>query len=181
MSDWRIGPAAATEPNQRRAAERALASASGTVLDIGPGLGHQLPLLTPHAAAIERVYGLEPTLSLHEALRAKAAECGLGDKYVVLGAGASPDQMIPALHKAGVQPRSLDVVVSIKSLCSCPHKDVPSILQAAQGMLKSGGEYVFLEHVENRRDTLTGWYQWALNYVSLKPPCFTITVNGQII
>ena len=161
------GPTSAANPSHQSALKPLLASLHGTILDIGPGPGDQLPLLAPHAARLTRVYALEPTTTLHAALRTKAKECGLGDKYVVLAAGAQPAAMIPALHKAGVEPRSVDGVVSIKSLCSCPQAEVPGILQAFQGLLRQGGSYVFLEHVGNRADAVSGWYQWVLNWVSL--------------
>ena len=78
--------------------------------------------------------------------------------------------MVPALVKAGVKAGTLDRVVAIKCLCSCPQREVPAILQAFQGLLKEGGDLVFLEHVGNRTDPFTQAFQWVLDLVSTPTP-----------
>ncbi|KAL9583191.1 MAG: hypothetical protein Q9203_005186, partial [Teloschistes exilis] len=57
-------------------------SAHGTVLEIGPGSGNQLPRYDP--TKITKIYGIEPCTDLHPALREAAKKAGLGDVYTIV-------------------------------------------------------------------------------------------------
>ena len=59
-----------------------MAKANGTVLEVGPGRGNQLPRYDK--SKITRVYGVEPNVDLHDALRKTVKERGLSDIYTIV-------------------------------------------------------------------------------------------------
>ena len=164
------GPTCANKPSIFSTLGGLLKTSSGVLVDIGPGLGDQLTHLTPCVDALDRVYALEPSVALHPQLRAAAKKAGLTGKYVVLPAGAQPQQMLPALEQVGVAEGDVDRVFSVFSVCSVPPAEVEPILRAVQRLLKPGGEYVFVEHVANHSDKWSAAYQWVLDLVSSIPP-----------
>ncbi|KAF3027378.1 hypothetical protein E8E15_007884 [Penicillium rubens] len=76
-----------------------LRTASGIVLDIGPGTGTQMPLLT--SPAITALYGAEPCKGLHASLRAKAQAENISPKYHIVPTGVAADELVPALRATG--------------------------------------------------------------------------------
>jgi SAM-dependent methyltransferase len=128
-----------------------IATADGIVLDIGPGTGTQLHLFTP--SKIEKIYGAEPAIDMHLALKQSADQCLLGEKYEILAAGAEPYTLVPALAKRnmlGVSGRTgqgvFDTIVSLRALCGVPHQE-----ETAEGLyrlLKPGGRLLLCEHVK---------------------------------
>src|ERR1051326_8375639 len=69
----------------------------GTVLDVGPGSGTQLPRLKPDSVDI--MYGAEPATDMHAQLAANARKAGFGERYHILSCGAEQESLIPALAK----------------------------------------------------------------------------------
>ncbi|KAF2834926.1 hypothetical protein M501DRAFT_999712 [Patellaria atrata CBS 101060] len=130
-----------------------LSSLSGVVLDIGPGSGEQLHRYSASAPAVAYMYGAEPAVGLHERLRAKAEQAGLGSKYRVLACGAQPESLIPALAKEGVLRDGrggegvFDAIVSVRVLCGVPR--LQETVAGLYGLLKPGGRLVVCEHVVN--------------------------------
>ncbi|RMZ82027.1 hypothetical protein DV737_g2294, partial [Chaetothyriales sp. CBS 132003] len=59
-----------------------LPSAEGVVLELGPGSGDQIQNLKPARKQITKVYGAEPCIPLHKALRANARASGFGEDNV---------------------------------------------------------------------------------------------------
>ena len=59
-----------------------VAKASGTVLEIGPGSGTQLSRYDK--AQVTKIYGIEPNVDLHDALRKSVKENGLSDVYTIV-------------------------------------------------------------------------------------------------
>jgi len=132
-----------------------LAQSKGLVLDVGPGSGDQVQRFT-HPENITAIYGVEPGASLHDKLRERAEQAGLGGKYHVLGATADLNAMIPALIKTGLikegktSARDLqlfDEIVCLRVLCGVP--DQASSVSDLYSLLKPGGRFVIFEHVLN--------------------------------
>ncbi|KAI9724869.1 MAG: hypothetical protein M1812_000145 [Candelaria pacifica] len=129
-----------------------LSTATGTVLDLGPGSGSQVKYL--NNPSIRTIYGAEPCGGLHNALRKSAADAGLEDKYHTLGCGDEARPLVPGLAKAGVlkdgeMGEIFDSIVCIRVLCS-----VPAIEETVKGLfalLKPGGRMIICEHVVNPR------------------------------
>lgn len=137
---------------------RLLASARGLILDIGPGAGDQLARFS-HPENITAVYGAEPCVGLHAALRANAEKAGLGGKYRILSCGAEPESLVPALAKEGLLGKDgggvFDEVVCVRVLCGVPQpKETVANLYRC---LKPGGRYVVCEHVVNTDAQPLGW------------------------
>ncbi|KAJ5688968.1 hypothetical protein N7462_003360 [Penicillium macrosclerotiorum] len=124
-----------------------LSTASGVVLDIGPGTGTQMPLL--RSPAISAIYGAEPCVGLHATLRAKAASEGLDAKYHILPCGASAAELVPALQAAGVDQASgvFDTILCVRVLCSVP--EMERTARELYALLKPGGRVLVTEHVVN--------------------------------
>lgn len=126
------------------------------VLDLGPGTGEQL--LHFDAANVEKIYGAEPTIQLHDVLGARVVEEGLEGKYEVLHCGAEWDSIVPALKLAGVigeevgaSTEVFDTIVCSKVLCSVPsQKDT---VRGLYKLLKPGGRLLINEHIQNRAAT----------------------------
>ncbi|KAJ5319214.1 hypothetical protein MYU51_013629 [Penicillium brevicompactum] len=125
-----------------------LRTASGVVLDIGPGTGTQMPLLT--SPSITALYGAEPCTSLHKALRAKAEAEGISSKYHILPTGVAAAELTPALRDSGVDVSSegvFDTILCVRVLCSVPNME--KTVSELYGMLKPGGRILVTEHVVN--------------------------------
>lgn len=133
-----------------------LANCSGVILDVGPGAGHQVFRFS-NAHAIRAIYGAEPGVSMHSALRKRAEQAGLGDKYHILSCEASLDSLVPALAQEGlIEPGGtvFDEIVCIRVLCGVP--DLDGVLEGLYGLLKPGGKMVVCEHVVNSGDPKKG-------------------------
>ncbi len=138
-----------------------VATANGVVLDVGPGAGHQVFRFT-NIEGIKAIYGAEPGESMHAALRKRAIQAGLGDKYHVLSCGAELESLVPALAKAGVlKPNHakggtapFDEIVCLRVLCGVPDPD--TVIAGLYSLLKPGGRMVVCEHVINSGDSAKG-------------------------
>jgi SAM-dependent methyltransferase len=150
-----------------------ISTASGVVLDLGPGAGYLLRLFDPQK--VTAIYGVEPAMDLHPELAAEAKAAGLGSKYKPLIAGAEPESLLPALAKAGLFKNGsegiFDTIVCVRVLCGVRQKDtVPSLYR----LLKPGGRMIISEHVTSpwprqgkflgfffqKLFTLLGWKFW---------------------
>ncbi|KAL2220081.1 S-adenosyl-L-methionine-dependent methyltransferase [Thermoascus aurantiacus ATCC 26904] len=137
-----------------------LATASGVVLDIGPGSGTQMPLL--RSPAIRAIYGAEPCVDLHDELRARAAAAGLQDKYHVLPCSVEKKALVPELEKHGIavpEPGSgeegvFDTIICVRVLCSVPDPD--RTIADLYDLLRPGGRMLVTEHVVNPWRTRKG-------------------------
>ncbi|CAI7646412.1 unnamed protein product [Penicillium glandicola] len=132
-----------------------LRTASGIVLDIGPGTGTQMPLLT--SPTITALYGPEPCQSLHSSIRAKALEQNISDKYHIVPTGVAARELIPALRATGTgvvdaydsdaSAGIFDTILCVRVLCSVP--DMERTVGELYGMLRPGGRLLVTEHVVN--------------------------------
>ena len=138
-----------------------LARSSGVILDVGPGAGHQVFRFS-NVEGIKAIYGAEPGESMHGALKRRATEAGLGEKYHILNCEAKLDSLVPALAKAGVLKSGdtrggstpFDEIVCIRVLCGVPDQD--AVIEGLYSLLKPGGRMVVCEHVINSGDSAKG-------------------------
>lgn len=88
-----------------------VASAHGTVLELGPGSGNQLSRFD--AAKITHVYGVEPNLAFTQMLTDRLRETKLGQdgKYTLIPCGLEDEQ---TLARFGIVDGSVDCVVSMQ-------------------------------------------------------------------
>lgn len=117
---------------------RLLGALTGTVLELGPGAGANFRYFSPGV----RWVGVEPNLHNLPYLRREAARFGL-----LADARPGYAEALP------LPDASVDHVVSTLVLCSVA--DVAVTLQEVRRVLRSGGSYVFMEHVAAPRGTLT--------------------------
>ncbi|PEN10359.1 SAM-dependent methyltransferase [Longibacter salinarum] len=106
------------------------ADLSGTVVEIGPGTGVNIPYLPDGI----RWLGLEPNLHMHDFLRKK-----LGDRDI------DAEILERSIQESGLADASADFVISTLVLCSVP--DVPAAIAEIRRILKPGGSFLFIEHV----------------------------------
>jgi ubiquinone/menaquinone biosynthesis C-methylase UbiE len=111
----------------------------GRVLEIGPGAGANLAYFPTNIHWI----GVEPNRFAHPDIRQQAERYGL--KNIELY-GQQAEQL-------PVEDSSLDAVVSTYVLCSVT--DIDTTLNDIQRVLKSGGKFVFMEHVAATDGTCT--------------------------
>ncbi len=107
-----------------------LGGLTGTVVEIGPGAGVNLPY---YGADVHWI-GVEPNVHFHERLRRAAVRHGV--EAEVRGGVA---EGLP------VADASADAVVSTLVLCSVD--DLGAALAEVRRVLKPGGRFVFIEHV----------------------------------
>jgi SAM-dependent methyltransferase len=112
------------------------AGLEGTVVEIGPGTGVNLPYLPDDL----RWIGLEPNPHMHDFLRDQLANRNLD-------ASLRTD---PA-QNTGLPDACADVVISTLVLCSVPSLD--DTLAELRRILKPGGRLLFIEHVAAPHDT----------------------------
>lgn len=109
---------------------RLFADLSGTVVEMGPGTGINLPYL-PRGI---RWIGVEPNPHMHRFIREVAAEQGIEVELRTATAAAT-----------GLPDACADAVISTLVLCSVP--DLDAALAEVRRILKLGGRFYFIEHV----------------------------------
>ena len=105
--------------------------ASGRVLDVGAGSGHNLPLYDPQR--VELVWGLEPNHGMRDLAMHNEARARVELHWLDL-----PGEKIP-LHD-----HSVDTVVLTFTLCTIP--DWRAALAQMLRVLKPDGRLLFVEH-----------------------------------
>lgn len=132
------------EDHQRARRAALLADAAGTVLEIGPGTGVNLPFLAARAAAGERIHwiGVEPSPAMRRRLERRAEALGF------------PIELRdPVEGRLPAEEGSCDVVVTTLVLCSVA--DPRALLAEVRRVLRPGGRFLFLEHVAAERGSRT--------------------------
>lgn len=109
---------------------RLFSGLTGTVVEIGPGAGANLPYLKGDL----RWIGVEPNPYARPYLERAAREAGVAFE---LREGSA--ERLPVANA------SADAVVGTLVLCSVP--DVTTALQEIRRVLKPGGRFIFIEHV----------------------------------
>ncbi|KFA60443.1 hypothetical protein S40285_08267 [Stachybotrys chlorohalonatus IBT 40285] len=140
---------------------------NGTVLDIGPGLGFWVDVYARiNKERVEsneegglNIYGIEPNVELHGALRQNIDRVGLGDKYHVVPAGIQSLVNVDKQNStfAPIEKGSVDCIVTLLCLCSIPEPD-KNIAELYQ-YLKKGGRWYLYEHVEVQGNWMMSLYQ----------------------
>lgn len=102
----------------------------GTVVEIGPGTGINLPYFPTGI----RYVGVEPNPHMHPFLRKKAEALGL-----------AVELHTATLEQLALEDASVDAVVSTLVLCSVP--DEAATLGEIRRVLRPGGRFYFIEHV----------------------------------
>ena len=128
-----------------------MAQASGVVLELGPGIGSQLPRFDK--SKITKIYGVEPCVHLHDALRRQVKECGLDDIYEIVPCGIED---VVGLKKHGITLGTIDTVLSVQVLCSVPDPD--EMMRRLYALMTATGQLIVYEHVKST-DSLTGMVQ----------------------
>jgi SAM-dependent methyltransferase len=117
----------------------------GTVVEIGPGTGVNLPYL-PEGI---RWIGLEPNPHMHDYVREQ-----LEGRPLDATLRTAPAQ------DTGLPDDSVDAVISTLVLCSVP--DVAVALAELRRILRPGGRLLFIEHVAAERHTALCWFQHGI-------------------
>jgi SAM-dependent methyltransferase len=116
-----------------------VASASGVVLELGPGLGNQL--IFYDRSKISRVVGVELNPLFVPGLRVEIDARGLDDVYEIITSGIEDGTV---LERAGIVPGSVDTIVSTGVMCSV--NGVEGVMKELYTLLRPGGRFVFWEH-----------------------------------
>ena len=131
---------------QRRHKEFAFAGLSpGVVVELGAGVGGNLDHLAPGSSLI----AVEPNLAMHDGLRRRAAERGIGVEIITAGAESIP-----------LPDASVDEVIC--SLVLCTVEDQQMVLDEVRRILRPGGRFRFVEHVAAPRWSPRRWMQHVL-------------------
>ncbi|MCJ1284413.1 hypothetical protein MMC26_003745 [Xylographa opegraphella] len=148
--------------NENESAVPALvASAYGVVVELGPASGNQLPRMD--ISKIEKIYGVEPVISLHAALRRSIKENRMSDIYQIVPESIEDES---ALEKFGITPGTVDTIISIQVLCSVPHPQ--KTMRKLYELLKPGGQLIIYEHIQNN-DMVTRQMQSKATHFLVKP------------
>ena len=137
-----LGPAFA-EGDKETAIPALVSQASGVILEIGPGIGSQLPRYD--TSKIIKVYGVEPNSDLHASLRENVKASGLTDVYEIVPCAMED---VVGLEKCGIRLGSIDTVLSIQVLCSVADPD--EMIRRLYALLKPGGQFLLYEHVMSK-------------------------------
>ena len=147
--------------------KRALLSPlAGTVLEIGPGGGNNMPFLRPGV----RWIGVEPNPFFHDRLRARGERLRIDVDVRSATAEALP-----------VADHSVDAVVSTLVLCSV--RDPAATLREVRRVLRPGGRFVFVEHVAAAHGSALRFAQRAVRPIwrALSDGCHPDRDTGRLI
>ncbi|GIF49426.1 ubiquinone/menaquinone biosynthesis C-methylase UbiE [Asanoa ferruginea] len=133
------------ELNVRKHKRRVYASLPDTVVELGAGVGANLPYLRPGSTLV----AIEPNVPMHPRLRAGAARRGV-----------KLDLRDSLAERTGLPDQSVDTVIS--SLVLCTVTDPAEVLAEIRRILRPGGTFRFVEHVAARSGTPTRALQRAL-------------------
>ena len=126
-----------------------LAHARGTVLEIGPGCGSQMPYYD--FSSITKIIALEPNKAFQEDLRRRAKELDVTDKYTVASAEGGIEAWILDWNQKRAAGKAaderLDCVVCMQVLCSLSTDLVARTVKGLWEILEPGGELIFWEHI----------------------------------
>ena len=123
------------EDNHRIYGERkhaVISAMSGTVVELGPGTGVNMRYYAPGV----KVIAIEPNPVMHDPLRAKADEHGV-------------DLEIRTLRGESIDVDDACVEGVVGTLLLCGVDDPAQVVREAHRVLKPGGTYFFIEHVES--------------------------------
>ena len=111
--------------------EKVVPMASGRVLEIGFGAGHNLPYY--HASQVESVVGIDPCATSWKLAQPRAASLGVPLEFIE---GSAEEMPLPDA--------AFDSVLMTYSLCTIP--DAHKALEEIRRVLKPEGRLLFCEH-----------------------------------
>ena len=121
----------------------------GTVLEVGPGTGVNLPFFDPSVTWI----GVEPNPHMRRRLMTRARELGIEPQFRGFG-------------PAGLEARDASVDAVVTTLVQCSVPDLEAFVRDVKRVLVPGGKFVFIEHVAAPRGTRTRRWQDLLRPVA---------------
>jgi len=121
--------------------DRALAPAHGRILEIGFGTGRNL---THYPPTVKRIEAIDPDFDLDRLSMPRIAHASIEVDFHHLDAEHLP-----------FEDARFDTVVSTFTLCSIP--DVVHALGEVRRVLKSGGQFLFLEHGRSPDSSVARW------------------------
>jgi ubiquinone/menaquinone biosynthesis C-methylase UbiE len=116
--------------------------ASGRVLEIGFGAGHNLPFYD--AGKVSRIWALEPAKEMRDRAAERVAASPIALEFLDL-----PGEQIPLDNEAA------DTVLVTYTLCSIP--DVAKALGEMRRVMKDDGRMIFCEHGEAPDEGVRRW------------------------
>ncbi|KAI2627716.1 S-adenosyl-L-methionine-dependent methyltransferase [Hypoxylon sp. NC1633] len=125
-----------------------VASAEGTILELGPGAGNHIPMFDQEK--VRHIYGIETNDSFMLDLQALITLRQLEEKYTVIHAAVEDTDV---LEKHGIVSGSIDTIVSMQVFCSARKPD--AVAKELYRLLKPGGKLIFWEH--HRSHDLVTW------------------------
>jgi ubiquinone/menaquinone biosynthesis C-methylase UbiE len=126
---------------------RLLTSASGRVLELGAGTGHNLEYYTE---AVTELVLAEPDPNMAKLLRERLARDGTP--------AANPSVIESQAEDLPFDDGSFDAVVATLVLCTVENP-VRAVAEARR-VLVEGGRFLYLEHVRSARPGLARWQDW---------------------
>lgn len=116
--------------------------ASGKVLEIGMGAGHNLPYY--ESGSVTSLVGIDPCQTSWRLAQPRAKALGIPLEFVE---GSAESMPLPDAQ--------FDTVLMTYSLCTIP--DAPAALAEMHRVLKPGGRLVFCEHGEAPDASVANW------------------------
>jgi ubiquinone/menaquinone biosynthesis C-methylase UbiE len=124
-----------------------LSSASGRVLELGAGTGHNLEHYTD---AVTELVLAEPDPNMAKLLRERLETEGT--------AAGNPSVIEAPAEELPFDDGSFDAVVATLVLCTV--EDPARAVAEARRVLVEGGRFLYLEHVRSARPGLARWQDW---------------------
>jgi len=115
--------------------------ATGNVLEVGLGSGHNLEHYTK---SVTKVTAIDPAVEVTDLAQARIATA------------VPPVQLLnTSAEEIPFESGSFDTVVSTWTLCSIP--DVTSALAEIRRVIKPGGQFIFIEHGASPEEKIARW------------------------
>jgi ubiquinone/menaquinone biosynthesis C-methylase UbiE len=127
--------------------QQLLGSASGRVLELGAGTGHNLEHYTD---AVTELVLAEPDPNMARILRERLERDGT--------AAGHPSVIEAAAEELPFDDGSFDAVVATLVLCTV--ENPVRAVSEARRVLVEGGRFLYLEHVRSARPGLARWQDW---------------------
>jgi ubiquinone/menaquinone biosynthesis C-methylase UbiE len=123
-----------------------VSTADGVVVDLGTGIGLNLPHLGP---AVSHVHAVEPDPHMVRRLRPAL------DAFAAGSGGVSVDVHAVGAERLPLPDRSADTVLATLTLCTV--RDLQAVAGEIRRVLRPGGRLVVLEHVLSQDPRVAGW------------------------
>ncbi|KAH6899514.1 S-adenosyl-L-methionine-dependent methyltransferase [Coprinopsis sp. MPI-PUGE-AT-0042] len=154
---WEGGMAQATDEGGKAVKQGLITpNAHGVVLDVGAGHGHTIRYLD--RPRVTKYVAVEPNTRMHSYIRAEAHLYNFHESdgtLVILSCGAEDSLAI----LSSLSNTQVDTIISVLVLCSIP-SPAAAIKSLVRDVLKSGGQFLFYEHVLSHREDVAWWQKF---------------------